>query len=142
MLGPEAANGAAAAILVGAVVCCAAAIGGDTLQDLKAGYLLGATPWRQQLAQALGVISAVLVMAPIMNLLLGAYGIGVPTPEQPRALPAPQATLMASVAQGVLGGSLPWGMVGIGALIGIAIIGLDVYLQRRGASWRAPVLAV
>ena len=142
LMGGGAAAGPAAAIMVGAVVCCAAAIGGDNMQDLKAGYILGATPWRQQLMQAVGVLSAVLVMAPILNLLLMAYGIGAPTDEQPNALLAPQATLMASVAQGVFGAGLPWGMVAAGALIGIAIIIVDEQLKRRGAAWRAPVLAV
>ena len=142
LLGPTAANGAAAAIMVGAVVCCAAAIAGDNLQDLKAGYIVGATPWRQQVMQAVGTVSAVLVMAPILNLLLQAYGIGVPTDERPNALLAPQATLMASVAQGVFGAGLPWGMVGAGAAIGAAIVALDEYLKARGAAWRAPVLAV
>ena len=99
--------GPAAAIMVGAVVCCAAAIAGDNLQDLKAGYLVGATPWRQQVMQGMGVLAAVLVMAPILNLLLQAYGIGAPTAEQPNALLAPQATLMASVAEGVFGAGLP-----------------------------------
>jgi putative OPT family oligopeptide transporter len=142
LMGGGAAAGPAAAIMVGAVVCCAAAIGGDNMQDLKAGYILGATPWRQQLMQAVGVLSAVLVMAPILNLLLMAYGIGAPTDEQPNALLAPQATLMASVAQGVFGAGLPWGMVAAGALIGAAIIIVDEQLKRRGAAWRAPVLAV
>ncbi len=142
LLGRDAASGPAAAIMVGAVVCCAAAIGGDNLQDLKAGYLLGATPWRQQLGQGLGVVAAVLVMAPILNLLLNAYGIGARTPEHPNSLLAPQANLMASVAQGVFGAGLPWGMIGWGALLGTAIIAFDVYLERRGALWRTPVLAV
>jgi putative OPT family oligopeptide transporter len=142
LLGNESANGPAAAIMVGAVVCCAAAIAGDNLQDLKAGYLLGATPWRQQVMQGVGTISAVLVMAPILNLLLQAYGIGVPTDAQPNALLAPQATLMASVAQGVFGAGLPWGMVAAGAAIGAAIIVADEILKARNASWRAPVLAV
>lgn len=142
MLGADSGTGATAAIMVGAVVCCAAAIGGDNLQDLKAGYLLGATPWRQQLMQAIGVISAVLVMAPILNVLVRAYGIGAPTAEQPNALLAPQATLMASVADGVFGGGLPRGMIFAGALIGVAIIMLDEWLKRMGAAWRAPVLAV
>jgi len=142
LMGPGAASGAAAAIMVGGVVCCAAAIGGDNLQDLKAGHIVGATPWRQQLMQGVGVLSAVLVMAPILNLLLQAYGIGAPTPERPNALLAPQATLMASVAQGVFGGGLPWDMVGYGAAIGAAIIVLDEWLKRRESTWRAPVLAV
>jgi putative OPT family oligopeptide transporter len=142
MLGPDAESGPAAAIMVGAVVCCAAAIGGDNLQDLKAGYLLGATPWRQQLMQGVGVLSAVLVMAPILNLLVSAYGIGAPTAENPNSLLAPQATLMASVAQGVFGGGLPWDMIAAGALVGCVIIAVDEYLRRSNASWRAPVLAV
>jgi putative OPT family oligopeptide transporter len=142
LMGPDAANGPAAAILVGAVVCCAASIGGDTLQDLKAGHMLGATPWRQQLGQSLGVVASVLVMAPILNLLLQAYGIGARTPEQPNALLAPQANLMASVTQGVFGAGLPWGMIAGGALLGTAIIALDVALERRGSTWRMPVLAV
>jgi putative OPT family oligopeptide transporter len=142
VMGQAAPAGPPAAILVGAVVCCAAAIGGDNMQDLKAGFLVGATPWRQQLMQAVGVVSAVLVMAPILNLLLEAYGFGAPGPEQPNALAAPQATLMASVAQGVFSGGLPWGMVASGAVIGIAIIAVDLWLERRGAGWRAPVLAV
>lgn len=142
MLGPDTGSGPAAAIMVGAVVCCAAAIGGDNLQDLKAGYLLGATPWRQQLMQVVGVISAALVMALILNVLVQAYGIGERTPEQPDALLAPQATLMASVAEGVFGGSLPRGMIIGGAIIGAAMILLDEWLKRSSSTWRAPVLAV
>jgi putative OPT family oligopeptide transporter len=92
--------------------------------------------------QSVGVVSAVLVMAPILNLLLEAYGIGIPTADKPNSLLAPQATLMASVAQGVFGGGLPWAMVGIGAGIGAAIIGVDEVLKARGATVRAPVLAV
>jgi putative OPT family oligopeptide transporter len=134
--------GPAAAIMVGAVVCCAAAISGDNMQDLKAGYIVGATPWKQQLVQGLGVISAVLVMAPILNLLLQAYGIGVPTEETPKSLLAPQATLMASVAKGVFQGGLPWNMVGIGVIIGTIIIIIDEVLKAKGSTFRAPVLAV
>ena len=136
------ADAAAAAILIGAVVCCSAAIAGDNMQDLKAGYLLGATPWKQQLMQGIGVISAVLVMAPVLNLLLAAYGIGPADAEHPNSLAAPQATLMASVAEGVLGGKLPWGLVSIGAGIGVVIIAVDEYLRKSGSSVRAPILAV
>ena len=138
----QADTGPVAAILIGAVICCAAAIAGDNLQDLKAGYIVGATPWRQQVMQAVGVVSAVLLMAPILNLLLQAYGIGAPTAEQPNSLLAPQATLMASVAQGVFGDGLPWSMVAGGAGIGIVIIIIDEWAKRTGRSWRAPVLAV
>jgi putative OPT family oligopeptide transporter len=135
-------RGPAAAIMIGAVVCCAASLGGDLLQDLKTGQLVGATPWKQQTALAAGVLVSVFVMAPILNLLLQAYGIGVPTAEHPNPLVAPQATLMASVAQGVFRGGLPWGMVSAGAVIGVAIILVDEWLRQRGSSVRAPVLAV
>lgn len=141
MMGPAEA-GPAAAILVGGVVCCAAAIAGDNMQDLKAGFILGATPWRQQLMQGVGVFSAVLVIAPILNLLMQAYGIGIPTPERPNPLLAPQATLMASVAIGVFRGGLPWGMVAIGAVVGMLIIIVDEFLRASGSKFRAPVLAV
>jgi putative OPT family oligopeptide transporter len=134
--------GAPAAILIGAVVCCAAAIAGDNMQDLKTGYLVGATPWKQQLAQCLGVLAGALVMAPVLNLLLTAYGMGPPTAAQPYSLTAPQATLMAAVARGVFGGNLPWTFVGAGAAAGLLVIGVDEWLRRSGAAIRAPVLAV
>ncbi|MGD8828768.1 MAG: oligopeptide transporter, OPT family, partial [Gammaproteobacteria bacterium] len=142
LMGPQAATGPAAAIMVGGVVAAAAAIAGDNLQDLKAGHLVGATPWKLQIMQSIGVISGVLVMAPILNLLVHAYGIGTPTAQHPNPLTAPQATLMASVAQGVFHGGLPWTMVAIGAVVGVAIIIVDEILKARGSSWRAPVLAV
>ena len=141
LLGRDSPIGAVAAIMIGAVVCCAAAVGGDNLQDLKAGYIVGATPWKQQLMLAIGAFSCALIMAPVLNLLAAAYGIGAPTPEHPNALSAPQATLMASVAKGMFGGKLPWGMIAIGAGIGAAIIALDEWLKARGAKFRVPVLA-
>ncbi len=140
--GAEGQSGAATAILVGAVVCTAAAIGGDNMQDLKAGYLLGATPWKQQVAQMLGVMAAAVVVAPVLNLLLAAYGFGEPTPEHPHPLAAPQAVLMSSVATGVFGAHLPWKMIAAGALLGVTVIALDQWLERRNAGWRIPVLAV
>ncbi|WP_040663587.1 OPT family oligopeptide transporter [Nitrococcus mobilis] len=142
LMGARSTIGPAAAILIGAVVCSAAAIAGDNLQDLKAGHLIGATAWKLQIMQGVGVVSAVLVMAPILNLLLRAYGFGAPTTLHPQALPAPQASLMAAVAQGVFGAGLPWAMIGTGAGIGIAVIAFDEWLKYRKARWRAPVLAV
>ena len=133
--------GAVAAIMIGAVVCCAASVGGDNLQDLKAGYLVGATPWKQQLMLGIGAFSCALIMAPVLNLLSQAYGIGPATPEHPQSLAAPQATLMASVARGLFGGQLPWTMIGIGAVIGAAIIAVDEQLKKRNARFRVPVLA-
>jgi putative OPT family oligopeptide transporter len=141
LLGRDSPIGAVAAIMIGAVVCCAAAVGGDNLQDLKAGYLVGATPWKQQLMLMIGSLSCALIMAPVLNLLAAAYGIGPPTPEHPHSLSAPQATLMASVSKGMFGGELPWTMIGIGALIGAATIALDEWLKHRGSTFRVPVLA-
>ncbi len=141
MLGRDSSIGAVAAIMIGAVVCCAAAVGGDNLQDLKAGYLVGATPWKQQLMLMIGAFSCALIMAPVLSLLAAAYGIGAPTAEHPNALSAPQATLMASVAQGLFGGALPWTFIGIGVVVGAAIIALDEWLKLRGSHFRVPVLA-
>lgn len=142
LMGADYAKGPAAAIFIGAVVACAAAISGDNMQDLKAGHILGATPFKQQIMQAIGVVSAALVVAPILNLLLKAYGIGPATLDQPNSLTAPQATLMQSVADGVFGGNLPWDMVVVGMIIAVLIICLDLWLERRGSTFRTPVLAV
>lgn len=141
LLGRDSEIGAVAAIMIGAVVCCAAAVGGDNLQDLKAGYLVGATPWKQQLMLMIGAFSCALIMAPVLNLLAAAYGIGAPTAEHPNSLTAPQATLMASVAKGMFGGHLPWGMIGIGVGVGAAIIALDKWLEKIRSDFRVPVLA-
>lgn len=142
LVGTDSVIGPAAAVLIGAVVACAAAIAGDNMQDLKAGRLLGATPIKQQIMQIVGVVSAAFVMAPVLTLLLTAYGIGPPTAAHPNPLAAPQATLMAAVASGVFGGGLPWTMVAWGMALAAAIIALDVVLERRGSEFRTPVLAV
>ncbi len=139
LLGSDSSIGAVAAIMIGAVVCCAAAVGGDNLQDLKAGYLVGATPWKQQLMLGIGAFSCALIMAPVLNLLDQAYGIGDPT--RPGSLQAPQATLMASVAQGMFGGKLPWDMIAAGAVIGALVIAFDNWLKSRNSTFRVPVLA-
>jgi putative OPT family oligopeptide transporter len=141
-LGKDSTIGPVAAVMIGAVVCCAACVAGDNLQDLKAGYLVGATPWKQQVMLAVGSISCAMVMAPTLNLLAEAYGIGgVPTEQHPRPLQAPQANLMASVANGLFGGKLPWDMIAVGALIGIAVIVFDQILKAKKAPFRVPVLA-
>ncbi|MEO9485572.1 MAG: oligopeptide transporter, OPT family [Ekhidna sp.] len=135
-------SGAAGAILIGAVVCCAAAIAGDNMQDLKAGHVLGATPYKQQIMQVVGVVAGALVIPIILNILLIGNGIGAPTPEQPESLAAPQATLMMSVAQGIFSGGLPWNIIYIGAGIAVVIILIDLYLKSKGSEFRMPVLAV
>jgi putative OPT family oligopeptide transporter len=142
LLGSGAEKGPAAAILIGAVVCCAAAIAGDNMQDLKAGHILGSTPYQQQIMQMVGVVSAALVIPLVLQLLNTAYGFGPATEAHPDALAAPQATLMASVAEGVFSGDLPWNMVYIGMAIGVLIILLDKYQEARGSDFRIPVLAV
>lgn len=141
-LGAGSQVGPVAAILIGAVTCSAAAVAGDNLQDLKAGRILGATPWRQQVMLAIGALAGAAIMAPVLNLLLEAYGIGTPAHAGVRALNAPQATLMAAVAKGIFGGGLPWDMIGLGAAVGAAVILFDLALKRGGGRWRAPVLAV
>ena len=132
----DSSKGAAAAILIGAVVCCAAAIGGDNLQDLKTGNIVGATPWKQQLMQLVGVVSAALTLGIVLTLLHEAYGIGSSD------LPAPQAVLMTNVANGVFQGNLEWGMIYAGAILGIVIIMIDQYQAFRKSDFRVPILAV
>jgi len=137
---------AATAILVGGVVACAAAIAGDNMQDLKAGQIVGATPYKQQIMQIIGVVAAALVIAPILSLLFQAYGLGDVFPragmDPSEALRAPQATLMSSVADGVFQRNLPWTMIWIGCAIAVALIVLDKFLEARKSTFRTPVLAV
>lgn len=130
-----------AALLVGAAVCTALAIAGDTIQDLKAGNILGARPRSQQIGQLVGVVAAALVLAPVLELLETAYGFGAPTAEHPNPLRAPQATLMAAVVQGVFGGSLPWSYVLPGALVPVVIHFVNVFLKKAGRPI-VPALAV
>ena len=99
-------------LMVGAVVCISAALAGDHSQDLKTGFLLGATPRWQQWGNMLGVVGAAAVMGVVLIVLNESYGIGTAD-----GLPAPQATLMSLVIDGVLGGSLPWGFVILGMVI-------------------------
>ena len=136
LLGTDSEVGPAGAIMVGAIVCCAAAIGGDNLQDLKTGNIIGATPWKQQIMQVIGTVSAALVLGLVLDILHTAYTIGS------SALSAPQATLMKSVADGVFTGNLPWDFVSIGAVIAVIIIMLDIRQEKRGSDFRIPVLAV
>ena len=134
--------GPAAALVIGAVVCCAAAMGGDNLQDLKTGHLVGATPWKQQIMQVVGVLSGAVVLVPVLSLLQAKYGIGEPTISHPHPLSAPQATLMASLTRSVFGAGLPWPLVGLGMVIGIIVIFVDRRQEVRGHDFRLPVLAV
>ena len=141
LLGKDSASGPVAAIMIGAVVCCAAAIAGDNLQDLKAGYIVGATPRAQQIMLMVGVVAAALALPIILNLLNTAYGIGAQSGKE-NFLAAPQASLMESVARGVFRGGLPWKMVYIGMAIGVLIIIIDLIQKARNSEYRVPVLAV
>lgn len=144
--GAQATAAAATAILVGAVVANAAAIAGDNMQDLKAGQLVGATPYKQQIMQMVGVVAGALVVAPVLQLLFQAYGLGDVFPREgmdpSQALQAPQATLMSAVADGVFNRNLPWTMIWIGVGVAVVIIAVDQWLKARKSEFRTPVLAV
>lgn len=118
-----------------------ALVANDNLQDLKTGLLVGSTPWKQQVALVIGVLAGSLVIPPVLQLLADNFGfVGMPG-AGPNALAAPQASLFAAIAQGVLGGSLRWDLVGIGAGIGVLIIIADILL-RKGGRGTLPPLAV
>ncbi len=142
LMGKGAEGGPAAAIIIGSVVCCAAAIAGDNMQDLKAGRIVGATPWKQQVMQIVGTLSGAIVIAPVLMLLHQAYGFRGMKGASPDALAAVQANLMASVSQGVFKGNMPWNYAFIGMGVAIAIIALDLILEAKKSTFRTPVLAV
>lgn len=114
--------GMIAAIAIGGVICIVAAIAGDTSQDLKTGYILGATPKKQQIGELVGVLASSLAIGGVLYLLHLAWGYGTPN------LPAPQATLMKMIVEGVMDGNLPWTLIFIGAFIAIVveILGIPV----------------
>jgi putative OPT family oligopeptide transporter len=121
------------ALFVTSVVLSAATIANDNLQDLKTGQLVDATPWRQQVALIVGTVFGSLVIPPILDLLNAAYGFaGAPHPHAAAAaqpLPAPQATLISTLAKGVISGQIPWNLIGLGALVGIGVIIVDELLR-------------
>jgi putative OPT family oligopeptide transporter len=129
------------ALFVTAIIFGVATIANDNLQDLKTGQLVGATPWRQQVALIIGVVFGSLVIPPILTILNDAFGfVGAPG-AGPNALAAPQAALISAIAQGVLGGNLDWGLIGLGGLIGVGVVIIDEILRatKRGS---LPPLAV
>jgi putative OPT family oligopeptide transporter len=132
------------ALFVTSIVFACATISNDNLQDLKTGQLVGASPMRQQIALIVGVAAGASVIPWVLNLLAKAYGFaGAPNigVVAPNPLPAPQATLISSLAQGVIGGNLDWKMIGIGALVGVGLILLDTTLGAL-KKLRIPPLAV
>jgi uncharacterized oligopeptide transporter (OPT) family protein len=108
-----------AAIISGAVVCIAISTSGDLSQDLKTGALIGATPWKIELAQISGLLVSSIRSGFILLILYKAYGFGDPTPEHPNPLEAPQAQLMAKLVEGACGGNLPWFLLFVGGAIGV-----------------------
>ncbi len=132
------------ALFITSIVFACATISNDNLQDLKTGQLVGASPMRQQIALIVGVIAGAAVIPFVLNLLARAYGFaGAPNVNVVAAnpLPAPQATLISALAQGVIGGELEWTMIGIGALVGVGLILLDTIMGALG-KLRIPPLAV
>lgn len=120
--GADSVIGMASAIAIGSIICIVSAIAGDTSQDLKTGYILGATPKKQQIGEIIGITAAALAIGGTLYILDSAWGFGSDE------LGAPQATLMKLIVEGVMGGNLPWGLVGIGVCIAIIVelIGIPV----------------
>ena len=129
------------ALIVTGIVFGVATISNDNLQDLKTGQLVGATPWKQQVALVFGVIFGSLIVPPVLELLATTMGFQGAPGAGPNALAAPQAALISALAKGVLGGDLNWGMIGIGALIGAGAILVDELLGRAG-KLRLPPLGI
>lgn len=130
------------AILAGAVVCTAAAMAGDSLHDLATGYHVGATPRALEIGVLIGALAASVVMAPILNLLIAGYGIAGTATAKAGALAAPQAFLMAKVAQGVFSGGLPWGTIAVGAGLAVILAASDTALAAAGSAWSTPIMPV
>ena len=129
------------ALFTTAIIFSIATISNDNLQDLKTGQLVGATPWKQQVALVMGVVFGSLAIPLVLDLLKNTLGfVGMPG-AGPNALAAPQAALISSIAKGVLGGDIDWGLIGIGAAIGAVVIAIDELLGRAG-KMRLPPLAV
>lgn len=129
------------ALFTTAIIFSIATISNDNLQDLKTGQLVGATPWKQQFALILGVIFGSLAIPVVLNLLNNTLGfVGMPN-AGPNALSAPQAALISSIAQGVLGGDIDWGLIALGAAIGGGVILIDEMLGKTG-KMRLPPLAI
>ncbi|WP_174285148.1 OPT family oligopeptide transporter [Sphingomonas bacterium] len=116
------------ALIVTGVVFGVATISNDNLQDLKTGQLVGATPWKQQVALLFGVVFGSLVVPPVLQLMMTSFGFAGMPGAGPNALAAPQAALISALAKGVLGGDLNWAMIGWGALVGVGVVIVDELL--------------
>ena len=131
--GAVGAAGMVAAIAIGSVVCIVAAIAGDTAQDLKTGHILGATPWKQQIGELVGVTVSALAIGCVLVLLHRAWGFGSD------AISAPQATLMKVIVEGIMDGGLPWNLIGIGAAIAAVLALLRVPVMPVAIGMYLPV---
>jgi putative OPT family oligopeptide transporter len=140
--GMAATLGPIAVIYLAGLICSAAAIAGDNMQDLKCGHIVGATPWRQQLFQVIGVLAAAFVIPFVLRVLDAGYGIGRVIREGVTPLAAPQAALMGSLAGGIFGAGIEWNFIFMGFALAMALIVLDEIQKKRGSSFRFPVLAV
>jgi putative OPT family oligopeptide transporter len=129
------------ALFATAIVFGIATISNDNLQDLKTGQIVGATPWRQQVALVIGVLFGSLAIPPVLSLLNTAFGFAGAAGAGPQALQAPQALLISALAKGVLGGDLDWQLLGAGALIGVVVVFADELLG-RARKLRLPPLGV
>lgn len=129
------------ALFATAIVFGIATISNDNLQDLKTGQVVGATPWRQQVALVIGVLFGSLAIPGVLDLLNNAFGFAGAPGAREQALAAPQALLISALAKGVLGGDLEWPLLGLGAIIGVVIIAVDELLGRAG-KLRLPPLGV
>lgn len=136
----------ATAIFITSIIMSIACISNDNMQDLKTGYLVGATPWRQQVALIIGVVIGAFVIAPVLNLLYKAYGFPGALPragmDPSQALAAPQAVLMTTIATGIFTAKLAWEYIFIGIGLGVAIVIVDLILRRRTRAFCLPPLAV
>ena len=131
-------------IIITTIIATIGSVSNENLQDLKAGRMVGSTPWKQQSMLAIGIIAASFVVAPVLNLLFNAYGMAGIYPHvgmnPSQMLPAPQALIMASVAKGVLLHNLDWTMILVGVAVGVVLIVIDEIIRRKGK--RLPALAV
>lgn len=136
----------ALAIFTTSAVLAIATISNDNLQDLKTGYLVKATPWRQQVALLIGCVVGAAVISPVLELLYNAYGFTGATPrpdmDPNQVLAAPQATLMTTIAKGIFSHKLEWTMINIGLVVGAVVIVIDLLLAKKGSKLRIPALAV
>ncbi|WP_196593878.1 OPT family oligopeptide transporter [Pectinatus sottacetonis] len=134
------------AIFITSLIFSTATISNDNLQDLKTGQLVGATPWKQQVALLIGCVFGAIIIAPILNLLYQAYGFVGAMPragmDTSQAMAAPQANLMTTIAQGIFNHNVDWTLIGLGVIVGIVVIIVDIFLKKMNPALTLPPLAV